>query len=127
MKKGYTMLNTILALLLSFMILDLLWTTFQQMKRIDTKNYNQDILSALQVYALFNQASNIRVNDKIIHFELGNEDRTLRYVNQKLVMSPGTVIYWLDVTDYQFYVFEEKIYLQIKRKQQWHDYLIGNL
>lgn len=126
-KSGFTTLEILVALIISTLIINLLHSSILLLKKVDLKTYNQDLISAMQLYQIFNVSQNIEIIPDEITFKYLNEERNLRYINDKIIMTPGTVIYFTDVKDFKFYTNDEKIYLQLKRNNKKREFLIGAL
>lgn len=56
-------------------------------------------------------AYDIEVSDYEINFTYHNDDYVLRYVNNKLIMQPGTQIYLNDILDVNFSKEDNSIYV----------------
>lgn len=125
LNKGFTSIEFLLGLLLSMYLSLLLFNSVKLIQRTSLTSYNHDLLSAVQIHQILNASTDIDVQRESISFKFLNEERTLRFVNDKLVMSPGTVIYYLDVKDYYFEADDEIIILYLKRNNRFRKYKVG--
>lgn len=127
MRKGFNTINILIGLTLSLFIINLLVMASDQLKSVKLNNYNQDIISSLQIYEILNYSLDIEVSDTEIKMKYLNEERSIHFTNNKIIMSPGTVIYFLDVKNYDFFVENEMIYLNITRNNKSRKLLIGQI
>lgn len=125
MKKGYSLVEFLIAIVLSFFILNLLISGFSKVKLNKEYNASQDLISSLQIFNVLNVSVDVEVLDQNINFKYLNEERQLRFVNNKIIISPGTNIYYLKVDDCLFYQTDNKIYLKILRDSRESIFLIG--
>ena len=127
MKKGFSLSEALIGIILSFFIL--LWM-ISSLKIVSKQNKvieKQDLISSLQIHQILNLATDLLVEKNTITFKYLNKEKSLEFKNNKIIMKPGTVIYYLDVLDYNFVVKENKLYLKIKRKNGEKTFLIGIL
>ena len=127
MKKGFNTINILIGLILSLFIINLIVMATKQLKAVQLINYNQDILSSLQIYEILNYSIDIEVASDEIRMNYLNENRSIRFTNNKIIMSPGTTIYFLDVSTYSFNIEDDKIYLNLVRLNRAKKLLIGQL
>lgn len=125
LNKGFTSIEFLLGLLLSMYLSLLLFNSVKLIQRTSLTSYNHDLLSAVQIHQILNASIDIDVQRESITFKYLNEERRLRFVNDKLVMSPGTVIYFLDVKDYYFKEDDEVIILYLRRNNRFRKYKVG--
>ncbi len=125
LNKGFTSIEFLLGLLLSMYLSLLLFNSVKLIQRTSLTSYNHDLLSAVQIHQILNASIDIDVQRESITFKYLNEERRLRFVNDKLVMSPGTVIYFLDVKDYYFKEDDEVIILYLRRNDRFRKYKVG--
>lgn len=125
MNKGFTSVNTLVAMLISFFVISIIFSSLNILKKVSLKQHHQDVLSALQLYQIFNVSCDVIVNDHLIDFIHLGEKKQLRHVNEKLVVSPGTIIYFSSVNDYSFQNEDEQIFLNLKRNGRYRKFLIG--
>lgn len=127
MKKGFTTLNLLLGLLCSVFVINLLYGSVSLIIKHRYQEYNQDIISALKLYQVFNLAQEVEVFENRINFKYLNENRSLVFLKDKIMMKPGTVIYFLNVVDFKFIQDQHLIYLQILRNKHHRKFLIGEI
>lgn len=125
MKKGYSLIEVLIGLILSFFVLQLLLAGFKYIN-IDRHDYSsQDLISSFQLHQILNSSTDIEVSENEVSFSYFNEERSLSLINNKLILKPGTVIYFLKVDECKFYIEDEKIYIKIIRKSGESVFLIG--
>lgn len=124
MKKGYSLVEFLIGILLSFFVLNLCINNFKLVKIHNDYN-NQDLISSLQLHQIFNLSTNIEISSNEISFSYLNEERSLGFLNNKIILKPGTVIYFVKVDDCVFYVEDEKIFVKIKRLNKESILMIG--
>ena len=125
MKKGFSSINFLIGFMISFLVLNLLSTSLRIAKNINLDNYNNDVIAALQLYQILNISTFISVEDQQINFKYLSDDRSLSLVNNKLILQPGTVIYFTNVDDLKFTNLNDKIILNVSRKNKQSRFLIG--
>ena len=110
--RGFTYGRTLIALLITLTILPLLISIFSFVANIKL-NYNllnnESALIDLRRKLLI--AYDLNVNDNSLEFKNNGETNYLYYVNDKLILSPGTQIYLNDVKDVYFNKENGVIYL----------------
>ncbi len=119
------MIEFLIGLILSFLVLNLLVSSFKLVDINLHDQSSQDLISSLQIHQILNLATNIEVTNDEINFDYLDENRYLQLVNNKIILKPGTVIYFLKVIDIVFFLEDEKIYLKITRKSGESLFLIG--
>lgn len=127
MKKGFSLSEALIGIILSFFILLLIISSLKIISKQNKVIEKQDLISSLQIHQILNLATDLLVEKNTITFKYLNKEKSLEFKNNKIVMKPGTVIYYLDVLDYNFVVKENKLYLKIKRKNGEKTFLIGIL
>lgn len=126
MKKGFSLSEVLLGLLLSFFVLDLLLANFKNVT-ISSNHMSQDLISSWQLHHILNLATDINVSDKQVSFSYFDQDREINLINSKIIIQPGTNIYYLRVEDCCFFVEAGDIFLKINRKSGESIFLIGKL
>lgn len=125
MNKGYSLIEFLIGIILSFFVLNLLLSAFKYAE-IDRHDYtSQDLVSSFQLHQILNASIDIEISEKEINFNYLNQDKSLQLINNKIILKPGTVIYFLKVEACSFYVADNKIYLKLKRKSGESLFLIG--
>lgn len=126
MKKGFSLPEVLLGLLLSFFVLDLLLSNFKNVS-LNNNHMNQDLISSWQLHHILNLAVDVEVYERQITFIYFEKEREINLVNSKIIIQPGTNIYFLQVEDCKFYVEDEDIYLKVIRKSGESIFLIGKI
>lgn len=119
MKKAFTSLNILIALLLSTGLLSLLVSSLNIASQSLSKSYNQEYISSLQIKQILSLSQNVEVDISQLSFLYQGENRKILYVNNKLIMTPGTIIYFLDVDDYKFQIENNRIILSLFRDRTY--------
>ena len=127
MKKGFSLSEALIGIILSFFILLLIISSLKIVSKQNKVIEKQDLISSLQIHQILNLATDLLVEKNTITFKYLNKEKSLEFKNNKIIMKPGTVIYYLDVLDYNFLVEENKLYLKIIRKNGEKTFLIGIL
>lgn len=115
MKRGFSLASTLVGLILSMLILSILLDSINIMKRVDYRHYNQEIISSLQLMQILSQSENIIVDTLSIQFDHLNQQKQIKKVNDKLIISPGTLIYFTNIENFAFNVVDDRIKLTIFR------------
>ncbi|NLC54776.1 MAG: hypothetical protein GX769_02730 [Erysipelothrix sp.] len=127
MNKGFSLVEVLIGIVLSFFVLDLCLSVFTYTKT-DLKDYSsQDLISSFQIHQILNLSTEIDVFEDEISFRYLNEIRTLYFVNDKVTIKPGTLIFFIKVDRCLFFVEDEKIYIKLFRNTQESVFLIGLL
>ena len=110
--RGFTYGRTLIALLITLTILPLLISIFSFVANIKL-NYNllNNELALIDLRRKLLIAYDLNVNDNSLEFKNNGETNYLYYVNDKLILSPGTQIYLNDVKDVYFNKENGVIYL----------------
>lgn len=128
MKKGFNSIEFLIGMLCSFLVISIISSGLNILKKVSYDSYNEDMLAAVQLYQVFNLAYDVDVLDDEINFSYLNEERKLSLKNNKVILSPGTVIYYLYVDHLKFYVDNDNfIIMEISRLTEQSKYLIGQI
>lgn len=127
MKKGYSLIEFLVGMILSFLILSLCLDSLNYFENSNNQYFSQDLISSTQLLHIFNLSKDIIVDESEIVFKYLNQPRSLYFVNDKIILKPGTVIYFVNVDKCLFFSEDDEIFVTIFRKNQTNTYLIGYL
>lgn len=106
------MVRNLIALLITLTILPLAVSVFTF---VGNHEFNYDLvnneMALMDLRRVMLLAYDIEVSDYELNFIYHNDDYTLRYVNNKLILQPGTQIYLNGIDDVSFYKENNSIYV----------------
>lgn len=127
-KKGFTLLEMLCSLFCFTLILQLLYFSYVKLYKVkDFSTDIQDIISVNQLIHIFNLSEILTYSESVIHFYYLNEIRMLSLINNKIILSPGTIIYFLNVDSIKFEIEDSLIYLTYTRNNNQRKVIIGYL
>ena len=123
MRKGSTIIEALLLIFIYSMVVITLFGLMQQYQ-VRKPDYNeiQDLISIHQLETLFLIASITEVNSYEIEFLIGEDTFYLEEVNNRIIISPGTQILFMNVEYVHFEQIEDKIMLLFDRDDKEFSY-----
>jgi len=123
MSKGSTLVEALLLILVYNMAVVMLVSLLQQYQLRKPDIYEiQDLISVHQLETLFLIATITEVELFEIELMLGEDTFYLEEVNNKIILSPGTQIFFLELEDAYFEKEEDKILIFFQRKNKEFSY-----
>jgi len=123
MSKGSTLVEALLLILVYNMAVVTLVSLLQQYQLRKPDIYEiQDLISVHQLETLFLIATITEVELFEIELMLGEDTFYLEEVNNKIILSPGTQIFFLELEDAYFEKEEDKILIFFQRKNKEFSY-----
>ncbi len=110
--NGFTYGRTLIALLITLSILPLALSIFNLVANLKP-DYNlvNNELALLDLRRILLIAYDLKINDYNLEFTYHNETYNLYYVNDKLILTPGTQIYLNDIKEACFSCENNVLYL----------------
>ena len=125
-KRGFSLLEFLCALFCFSIISLFLVNVFILLHKMPAyKESVQDIISTNQLIHIFNQSNQISTDGTSVFFNYRNRDNVLSLVNDKVIISPGVLIYFIDTQEVYFEIDQGKLYITIIRLNRSRKYLIG--
>jgi len=110
--RGFITTRTLIALLITLTILPLATTVFKYISNINfdyaLANNEMALMDLRRIMLL---AYDKKVDDYEINFIYKNDNYTLKFINNKLILQPGTQIFLMDIDEAHFEVKNESIYV----------------
>lgn len=127
MNKGFTLLESLIALLVSSCIFQLLLMTQTVLHHNQIMPYlAQDVMSSYQLQRIFMLSTNIeQLDETTLEFDYLGEKRWLVIEHNRAFMQDGMVIYFNDIDDAMFEINGKDIYFFYQRLQREYKLLIG--
>lgn len=106
------MLRTLIALLITLSILPLAVSSFRLVGNYEFNyNYVNNEIALMDLRRVMLLAYDIEVNDYEVNFIYHNDNYSLRYVNNKLLLQPGSQMYLNGIIDLNFTIENGCIYV----------------
>ncbi len=111
--KGFIKSRYLIALLITLSILPISSTIFRLLSFINP-DYNlvNNEIALMDLRRILLIAYDLQISDYQIDFIYHNDNYRLYYVNDKLILSPGTQIYLNDIKEANFFVKNGCLYLR---------------
>ena len=81
----------------------------------------QDQIALVQLRHYLAVAYDIELQPTMISFQRQHEEMRLRFVNQNLIIQPGTQIFLMDIESAMFYLENDSVILRYVRKNQEYE------
>ena len=102
-KSGYTLLETMIALMISSLVFLCIYQITQMLSYIDLYDQHlQDINGILQLKQSLNLGSNIEISTNEIGYDFKEEHFTISLINNRLIIQPGTNIILTKIDHVEF-------------------------
>ena len=102
-KSGYTLLETMIALMISSLVFLCIYQITQMLSYIDFYDQHlQDINGILQLKQSLNLGSNIEISTNEIGYDFKEEHFTISLINNRLIIQPGTNIILTKIDHVEF-------------------------
>lgn len=119
MNKGFTLIETLLALLAISMCVLLLVPILHLMTSMKYPlAYTEDILGIMRMRYVLSQSSIEEVNDESILFRFHGEEWTLSFHHQNIVKEAGYEIMLMKVSEANFYENNSCLYLYYEKETE---------
>lgn len=118
-KRGYTLLETLIALMISSLVLLCIYQIIYMMSYLSFYDQRlQDINGVLQLKQTLNLGSNIEISSDQIEYDFKENHFTIRMINERLIIQPGTNILILDIDNIEFMEDELGLVIIYQRDNQ---------
>jgi prepilin-type N-terminal cleavage/methylation domain-containing protein len=126
-RNGYTLLETMIALMISGLIFLCIYQVIQMMSYIDFYDQRlQDINGLLQLKQALNLGSNIEVSSNEIEYDFKENHFTIGLINNRLIIQPGTNILILDIDNIEFIEDDQGLIIIYQRNDRiYHRRIYG--
>lgn len=102
-KSGYTLLETMIALMISSLVFLCIYQITQMLSYIDLYDQHlQDINGILQLKQTLNLGSNIEISTDEIGYDFKEDHFTINLTNNRLIIQPGTNIILINIDHVEF-------------------------
>lgn len=110
--KGFSYTRTIIALLVITSILPIVYSCFDYVARFKF-NYSEvtDELTLIDLRRVLLLSYDLEIHEHELSFIYHNDNYVLRYVNDKLILQPGTQIYLNDIREVNFFIKNDCLYM----------------
>ena len=111
--KGFIKSRYLIALLITLSILPLTTSMLRLMASVNL-DYNlvNNEIALMDLRRILLIAYDLQISDYQLDFIYHNDNYTLRYINDKLILSPGTQIFLNDIKEANFYSKNGYLYLR---------------
>jgi len=120
-RKGVININILVGLGVILALIPILMTTFKLMLNISlVDEIIQNEIATLQIRRILLLAEEISVSPQQISYTLDEKSWEIKYLNNHIVLSPGSQIIYENVEDVSFYIEDKMIY--VKYNYNHHNY-----
>ena len=125
--SGYTLLETLIALMISSLIFLSIYQIINMMSYIRLYDQHlQDINGMLQLKQILNLGSNIEISSDQIEYDYNENHFTVNLINDRLIIQPGTNILILDINSVEFIEDDLGLVIIYQREDQtYHRRIYG--
>lgn len=125
--SGYTLLETLIALMISSLIFLSIYQIINMMSYIRLYDQHlQDINGVLQLKQILNLGSNIEISSDQIEYDYNENHFTVNLINDRLIIQPGTNILILDINSVEFIEDDLGLVIIYQREDQtYHRRIYG--
>ena len=111
--KGFIKSRYLIALLITLSVLPITTSTIRLLASVNL-DYNliNNEMALMDLRRILLIAYDLSISDYQLDFIYHNDNYTLRYVNDKLILSPGTQIFLNDIKEANFYSKNGCLYLR---------------
>ena len=129
MKQGFSLLETLVAILLFTLVLRTSNELLSHLSKISVNHYLiQDLMSSYQLQHIFTLSQDVvLIDESFIEFIYFDEYRYLEILSDKIIMGEGTVIYFNQIDEAYFELVKKVIYLNYQRQAKHYQLKIGEI
>lgn len=121
-RRGSILLEFLIALSMMLMCLPILVNSMNSFQPLLNRNYEiQDLISANQIRKILLTSYDVTLEDNVIYFRHDGKDFKLSFINQYLVLQPGTQIYFPDIENAVFTYNNQILYLLYERNNKEYE------
>ncbi len=125
MNKGFTLIETLFALMALSLCIALLFPMLQLIRKVpDPVIFHQDILAVYQLRLLLSQSRDVSVEPSAMSFHYRKEDWQLYYHHQNIVKGPGYEIFLMHVDDAGFRWEGGCAHLDYQKGEKRYDFVL---
>lgn len=120
--KGFTLIETILGLLVVSISVLLISGYLQLVSKVDYDfHYGEDEVSVRQLRLIYVLSSSITIDSQQVCFDYMNNELCLYQKDDKLILTPGYQVFIKDLNSISFYHNDNCLYLQYQHKNQMEE------
>lgn len=110
-QRGSLIIDVLLSILVLVSLVSVIPSFLRTQKRRETYSLWQDEIALSQLRRELMLAKDLSFENHQLHYRLGQQEKVLLLVNEKLILQPGTQIFLEKIQFVSFEEFEKKIYL----------------
>lgn len=110
-QRGSLIIDVLLSILVLVSLVSVVPSFLRTQKRRETYSLWQDEIALAQLRRELTLAKDLSFENHQLHYRLGQQEKVLLLVNEKLILQPGTQIFLEKIQFVSFEEFEKKIYL----------------
>ena len=110
-QRGSLIIDVLLSILVLVSLVSVVPSFLRTQKRRETYSLWQDEIALAQLRRELMLAKDLSFENHQLHYRLGQQEKVLLLVNEKLILQPGTQIFLEKIQFVSFEEFEKKIYL----------------
>lgn len=120
--------DTLMSFVIILALMPLLITCLSCLKNLTAFNETvQDQTAALQLQRILLLASNIETDGNTVSFTYSRKPMELREVNGRMIISPGTQIFFSDIQETHFFTEENLLLTSFQRGAKEYEYVLAIL
>lgn len=127
-KKGYLLEQSLVSMMIaSFCIPIVLLCFFILHQQIKENELIQDEIALSQLRHILNMGTNFQTSGNYLSFTYQNETNELYLINDHLILTPGTQIFFQDIESVQFSTQNGYLYVTYTRKNDIYEAILTKL
>lgn len=125
--RGFIYTRTLVAIFVVLSILPLMISVFRYVSLFEFDyNLTNNKLALMDLRRVLLLAYDIQIDDHELSFLYHNENYSLKLINNKLILRPGTQIYLNDIDEVNFYIKNNCLYISyLNTKGKRYEEVIG--
>ncbi len=124
-RNGFTLIESLLMMFVISLCMPMITSCIKCLSFLDYSNPSMQRLNQLyQLRSDLLQSSSIRLEGGSLMY-LSDQEYQVYLVNEKVIRSPGTVIYFIDVQDCFFYQKQNQIMMVLTQNGKEEEWMIG--
>ncbi len=125
-KRGFILLRTLISLVITFTMIIILLNSLKVLSNYDNESINlQEEISSIQLIRLLSMSYDLKVSHNEIYFNLEENNWNIKYLNNNVILQPGTQTYFFNVDDVYFNIESNLVYINYSRNDKQYKRVIG--
>lgn len=120
--KGWIFYEVIITLIITIIIIPILFSCLKITVNMKFYDENiQDEIKTIQLQRIFLIAYDIKLDNNQIDFKYNNQIRSLKFINNHIILTPGTQVFYEDVDLVKFELNEDEVKIIYFRNEEIYE------